>query len=142
MRKQNGITLISVIIYVISMLIVISIIATITTYFYRNINVDNDDNQNFIMKYTKLNTVLSVEINKTGNKIIDVKENSEAGNYIIFSTGNQYTFINNKIYKNRMKIIDDVENCKFSYEYIDSSYKITVEITANGLTKTMNYTIK
>ena len=40
MKKQNGVTLISIMIYIISMLIIISIIATLTSYFYKNINVN------------------------------------------------------------------------------------------------------
>jgi len=54
------------------------------------------------------------EINRENNEIIECKtsvENESKLSYIIFSSGNQYTFKSdsNSIYKNNIKISEDVE---------------------------------
>ena len=41
MKTEKGVTLISVTIYVIVMLIVVSIITVLTVYFYRNVDVNS-----------------------------------------------------------------------------------------------------
>lgn len=153
MKKETGITLISVIIYVISMLIVISIIATITGFFYKNVNTDTV-NQDIMSQYSKFNSIFSVEVNRYGNQIIEVgteegisnKQGEDefiSGTYIVFSSGNQYTFLNNSLYKNNMKIAENVQGT-FSYQYINSEYKIKVMISSENenKSKVLNYTIK
>ena len=52
-------------------------------------------------------------INNTLNNISAYKS-IEA--YIVFSSGNQYTFKNNAIYKNKTKICDNIEFCAFTLE--------------------------
>lgn len=153
MKKERGITLISVIIYVISMLIVISIIATITGFFYKNVNTDTTS-QDIMSQYSKFNSIFSVEVNRYGNRILEVgteegisKKQGEdefiSGTYIVFSSGNQYTFQNNSLYKNNMKIAENVQGT-FSYQYINSEYKIKVLVSSENQSKSkvLNYTIK
>ena len=135
MKSNKGITLTSLIIYVIGLTIMVATIATLTTFFYKNI--DAGDINNDKTQYTKFSSVFSNEINRKNNRVLDCKtlENDEAEeSYIIFSSGNQYTY-NKKsksIYKNSSKVCDNVEKCSFSYIYEDSKFKITVEFkTAN-----------
>ena len=139
MKNNNGITLTSVIIYVIGMIIMVSTIATLTSFFYKNIDIAdiNDDTT----QYTKFSSIFSEDINKENNYIIDCKnttENDVKVSYIIFSSGNQYTYTseNNSIYKNNVKICENVEDCDFSYIFADSKYTIKV----NFKTKTINMT--
>ena len=56
--------------------------------------------------------------------------------YIVFSSGNQYTFMNNSIYKNNIKICKNIQDCDFSYIYNYPNYKITV----NFKTETIDMT--
>ncbi len=128
MKNNKGITITSLIIYVLGMIIVIAIIATLTSFFYKNINI-SEINKDKTTQYTQFSSVFSDEINKENNSVIDCKttiENNEKISYIIFSTGNQYTFKNNSIYKNKIKICTNIENCDFSYTYKDSKYFIKV----------------
>lgn len=139
MKSEKGITLISLIIYVIGMAIVIALVSTLTSYFYKNIDIDSVSN--YTSEYTKFTSVILDEINKEGNKIIESKSTNKNGkqvNYIIFSSGNQYTFMeeNNSIYKNNIKICQNIELCKFSYEYIDLKYKLKVEIKTGNIDNT------
>lgn len=138
MKNNKGVTLTSVIIYVIGMAIVIGTISTLTSFFYNNIEVSeiNDDSTT---QYTKFSSIFLEEINKENNFIVDCKtttENGEKISYIIFYTGNQYTFKNNSIYKNKIKICQNIDDCDFSYSFVDSVYKIKV----NFKTKTIDMT--
>lgn len=134
MKKNNrGITLTSLLIYVIGMTIAIGTIATLTSFFYSNVNVEglNDDTTTQFSEFTNL---MLNEISKTNNSVVDCKTDENDGkiSYIIFSSGNQYTFKNNSIYKNNIKICNNVEDCEFSYKFIDSQYKIKINFkTAN-----------
>ena len=129
MKDNRGITLTSLIIYVIGMVIVVSLIATLTTFFYKNVNVDNISKDT--TQYTKFSNLFLDEINKKDNDIVECKTTEEDGqkiSYIIFSDGNQYTYKaeNKSVYKNKIKICKDVEECEFSYIYIDSTYQIKI----------------
>ena len=138
MKNNRGVTLTSILIYVIGMAIVIGIISSLTSFFYKNIDVSeiNDDSAT---QYTKFSSIFLEEINKENNAVIDCKtttENGEKISYIIFYTGNQYTFKNNSIYKNKIKICQNIDDCDFSYSFVDSIYKIKV----NFKTKTIDMT--
>lgn len=132
MKSNKGVTLTSLIIYVIGMTIMVSIIATLTSFFYKNIDI-GDINSN-TTQYTKFTSILSEEVNKKNNSVIDCQSLTDGVSYIVFSSGNQYTFNqkSNSVYRNNVKICDNIDKCDFSYTYIDSKYKIKVSFkTAN-----------
>ncbi len=139
MKDNRGITLTSLIIYVIGMVIVVSLIATLTTFFYKNVNVDNISKDT--TQYTKFSNLFLDEINKKDNEIVECKTTEEDGqkiSYIIFSDGNQYTYKaeNKSVYKNKIKICKDVEECEFSYIYIDSTYQIKINFKTSSVNMT------
>lgn len=136
MKNNKGITLTSLIIYVIGMTIMVATIATLTSFFYKNINVGNINTDT--TQYTKFSSIFSEEINRKNNKVIECKEFTNGISYIIFSSGNQYTFNENSkaIYKNNIKICENVEECKFSYTFVDSKYKITVSFKSGSINMT------
>ena len=146
MNNNKGITLISLMIYVIGMTIILGIIATITSFFYNNVNIE-DLNEDTTTQYTKFSSIFLEEINTENNKVIECKtlvENDEQINYIIFSSGNQYTF-NSKsksIYKNKIKICKNIDNCEFSYTFGDSKYKIKVKFKAKNIDNEIEYILK
>ena len=132
MKSNKGVTLTSLIIYVIGMTIMVSIIATLTSFFYKNIDI-GDINSN-TTQYTKFTSILSEEVNKKNNSVIDCQSLTDGVSYIVFSSGNQYTFNqeSKSVYRNNVKICDNIDRCDFSYTYIDSKYKIKVSFeTAN-----------
>ena len=81
MKNNRGITLTSVIIYVIGLIVVVGTISTITTYFYKNIKVDeiNDDSNT---QYTQFSSVFLKEINKEGNYVVETKTEKDENNNI------------------------------------------------------------
>lgn len=138
MENNRGITLTSLIIYVIGMAIIIGVISALTTYFYKNIDVSeiNDDSTT---QYTKFSSIFLEETNKENNYVVDCKtvvENEQKTSYIIFATGNQYTFKNNAIYKNKIKICQNIDDCDFSYTFVDSVYKIKVDFKTKNIDMT------
>ena len=140
MKNNKGITLTSLIIYLIGMTIVVGTIATLTSFFYKNINVE-DINDDTSTQYTKFSSIFSDEINIENNAVIDCKTSMENGikiSYIIFSSGNQYTFNseNNSIYKNKIKICEKVDDCDFSYLFVDSKYAIKVNFKTKSIDMT------
>ena len=136
MSNNKGITMTSLLIYVLGMVIAVSIIATLTSFFYKNVNVGNINNDT--TQYTKFSIIFSKEIERKNNEIIECKTTGKDENkisYIIFSSGNQYTFMgkNNAIYKNNVKICQNIDNCDFTYKYVDSKYAITVNFKTDGI---------
>ena len=121
MRTDKGLTLISVTIYIIVMLMIVAIITVLTSYFYKNIDI-RSTNQNLNQQYTKFNSYFIKEVNTKGNKVIDIQspiplkedidtqKNTDKQNYIMFSSGNQYTYIpeNKGIYMNKVKIAQNI----------------------------------
>ena len=138
MKNNRGITLTSIIIYVIGMTIIIALISTLTSFFYKNINVENL-NSDTATQYTKFSSIFTEEINRENNYIIDCDTN-----YIIFYSGNQYTYKseNKSIYKNQIKICENVDRCEFSYTLIDGKYTIKVEFQAGNINLTGNDAIE
>ena len=87
MKNNEGITLTSLIIYVIGMIIAIATITTLISYFSKNVKLEALGDST--AEYTKFSSIVSDETNKRGNKIIDCKTTGEGKNkvsYIIFST--------------------------------------------------------
>ncbi len=148
MRTQTGVTLISVTIYVIVMVIVVAVITVLTSYFYKNVDI-TATRQDLNQQYTKFNTYFIEEVNKKGNKILDIGETQEDDEnaiqkYIVFSSGNQYTYIpqNKGIYINQVKIAENITNCTFtSQEDENGKTIVTVVIQGDNFEKTTTYTL-
>lgn len=119
MKTENGVSLISLIIYLIVFTTVVAIVANISNYFYKNVTL-SDNSLKLNEQFLKFNSYLTKEINTKGNTIENIGEKEIAENkkmnYIVFSsTKNQYSFINNEIYFNQTKICSNVGSCKFEY---------------------------
>lgn len=156
MRTEKGVTLITVTIYIIVMLIMISIITVLTSYFYKNVDIQSIS-QNFNQQYTKFNSYFVKEVNKRGNKVVDIQsvsipkdeeENAETNtsqqNYIVFSSGNQYTYIpkNQGIYMNKVKIAQNITGCTFSiHKEENEKTTVTVTILGDNFERETNYTL-
>ena len=108
-KKEKGVTLISLTIYVVVMVLVIALIAVITSFFYNNvINIDKEAVE--LAELNKLNLYMIEETEKEGNSIETI---SSDGKKITFNNGNAYTIQDNGIYQNSIRICKDV-NTKVS----------------------------
>lgn len=139
MKSPKGVTLISLTIYIIVMAIVVAMVAVISTYFYTNVK-DTSDTINPMTEYTKFNSFFLDEVNYSNIKVLECKEN-----YIAFDNGIQYTFIaeNKGIYRNKVKIVSEVESCTFGYKIKNGKRVVTVNMKiekANA--RNVEYTLK
>lgn len=148
-KSEKGITLTSLIIYVIAMLITVTIITVVTGYFKKNVNPD-PETYTFMGEFTKFQSYFSEEVNRDKNKILEIYngEGTEQS-YVAFSSGNQYTFVpnNHAVYQNNVKIASGVQTCKFkeTNENGKSAIIVTLEIKGNSETtsqiRTTTYTL-
>lgn len=143
MKSQNGITLISLTIYVIAMAIVVGTVAIISTFFYSNMN-DTTHDLNPITEYTKFNSFFSDEVNHSNIKILDCGTTEDGQNYIVFDNGVQYTYIpeNQGIYRNQVKIARGVTNCTFTKNIQNGKNIVNVVFEAGNRTRETTYTLE
>ena len=85
MKSQRGITITSLIVYIIGMIIIVGIMSVITTNFYKNVNKMSSE-INPSTEFTKFNSYFSAEINKYDIRVLECKESSYQ-NYIVFDNG-------------------------------------------------------
>ena len=118
MKNEKGITLISLIIYIILLSIVIAIVSNITKSFYSNVN-DFDSETESVVSVLQFNMYFVNDIKKDniavksiGNNYIILSYEDEEGNEIDID----YTMQNNALYRGKVKICDDVESAEFSMQ--------------------------
>ena len=139
MKSQKGITLISLTIYIIVMVIVVTVVALISNYMFKNMNSVSEAIDP-LTEYIRFNSFFTEEVNTSGIKILDCQDD-----YILFDNNVQYTFVeaNEAIYLNKAKIAKNVTNCTFSVSENDGKKQINVQITLDdNETKNTTYTLK
>ncbi len=142
MKSQKGITLTSLVVYVIGLALVVGIMAVITTNFYKNVN-NNISSIDPINEYTKFNSYFTNEVNQYNIKVLDCNQTDEQ-NYIVFDNGVQYTFVkqNKGIYQNKIKICKDVEECTFSTGIKNGNDIVTINMKIGDKEYQNEYTLK
>lgn len=138
MKSQRGVTLTSLATYIMLVLIIVGILATITANFRNNIKEINKEGTNN-SEIDKFNIYFLKEVKKQGNEVEAISDNE-----ILFTMGNKYTFKDdNSIYLNdNIKIAENIEKCVFSNSLVDGKKVITVIIKANNAEeKTMEYVL-
>lgn len=139
MKSQKGITLISLTIYIIVMVIAIAIISVISMYFYTNTSTLSKT-INPLTEYTKFNSFFSDEMNHSNLKILACESN-----YIVFDNGVQYTYIqeNQGVYRNQVKICNDVQKCEFQNKIKNGKNVVAITIKiGTSQEKNVDYTLK
>ncbi len=123
MKSQKGITLTSLTIYILLVLVIVGIIATITASFRDNINDMNSEGVNH-SEIDKFSVYFLREVKRQGNSVITVSDTE-----IVFNTGNKYTFKENSIYLNdNIQIAENIENCAFMKRIENNKEIIQVKI--------------
>ena len=129
MKDNKGITLANLVVYVVGFTIIIGIVTVIISFINKNI-VQMNEATDRVAEYSKFNLAFVEEVKKINNEITNVTSNS-----IEFSSGNKYTFQDNKIYLNKAALVNNVKKCKF--EVINLDYKQVVAVNmeiGNGTT--------
>jgi len=128
--SNKGVTLISVIIYVLVMTIVVGIIATITSFFYANV-VTLEEGINGETEFSKFNIFFLEDTKVSGNTVTDIDQN---GSYIVFKNGNKYSFLGDGIYLNKVKLSKNISSCEFEVirNYDKTSVKVLITVEDNN----------
>jgi len=120
MKSQKGITLVSVAIYIVLVMVVLGILATVTLNFQKGIKEINGEGTK-IAEVNKFNMYFLQEIKKKGNDIVLCTNNE-----ISFLTGDKYVFDSNNGTINLVELDNDgtinktielannIETCTFS----------------------------
>ena len=141
MKKEKGITLMSLVIYVFLMIIMVGIMSSITINFSENMD-ELQGNVKDVIEFGKFNNFFIKEVKTTDNKVDHISDKS---NYILFTTGNSFSIINNEIYYNNTRICQGVETMQISLgKNGDGLDKSIVNVTLNfkSFNKSINYKIE
>lgn len=152
MSNQRGVTLISLTIYIIALTVIISILATITTFFYKNVN-DAQEELLPLTEFTNFNAFFSVDANSESLRI-KACHSDDSYSYIIFYNINSleqigYVYVKNDkaIYRydneSKVKIARGVENCTFEEgeKIVNGKSKIKITIKIQDKTEDYSYMI-
>ena len=139
MRSQKGITLTSLVIYVIVMAAVIGLMGAVINTFYQNTDNIQKDTQD-IIEFNNFNTYLLKEIKKKYNKIDSIKDN-----YVLFTSGNSFSLVNESICYNNIEICKGVKGITVKQgingDGVDDTV-IYITINFENFSKSMNYKIE
>lgn len=163
MKLQKGVTMISLILYVSSFLIVTVVVARITTFFYNNVEIlDTTIGSN--SQYNKLNLYMLNECKKRGNSLVAWKNNDSAAatdtpsnlgglttpgseTFITFrnedGTKNSFIYVatEKNLYYNSIKLCEDVDDFKFKIDYSSGKTVLKVFINIDGTAFTTEYVV-
>lgn len=143
MKASKGITLISLIMYIIGLCITLGILSVVTNMFYKNTDYLINNSKN-VSEYNKFAMYFIEDVKK--NKTAQITENKD-GKEIIFEDGTTYTYVTNSdfsIYRNKVKICNRIGFCKFTKreETVNDVKKtiinVHIAIKANGIFETTN----
>lgn len=128
MKSEKGITLTSLVIYVIGITIIFAVVANLTIYFNKNSRTIEYTTNNSA-QITRLNQYLINDTKKENAQIIEINEN------IITIQANgetiKYTYDKDSkgIYRNKVKIANDVKSLEIKKEIIYEKTKLSLNIT-------------
>ena len=140
-KNNKGVTLVSLAVYVVLMLAVVAAVAA----FKNNIdeNIDSmGEYTSVVPEINKMNMYMLGETNIENNKVL--KRNSD-GTYIAFSSGNEYLFSDNNLYKNSIKILTNINSCTFEVGKENNNDVLYVNFELGGdevVDKTLKYVMK
>lgn len=139
MKKEKGITLVSLVLYVIVMAIVIVVMSEIINNFYNNTTTVQGNVQE-IVEFSKFNNYFLSEVKTNNNKV-----DSVSTNYILFSSGNSFSLSNNVIYYNNKRVCEGVTNMQIQLgrdgDGLDETI-INVTLEFNNYKKSINYKLE
>lgn len=161
MKSEKGVTLISLLTYIAVLLTVMVIVGRITGFFNKGLDIVDADNQAstdisklnycFLMetKNTQAEENITANINfmqssGQGYEFPNTTEETTTdtkGQAIKFlNTNNVISFVNNKVYYNKVKICDNVQD--FWIDYNSTNNAIDVEMTIDGQEFSQTYTFR
>ena len=160
MKSQKGITMVSLILYVASFLVITATIAGITTFFYSNIEIlDGSIASN--SQYNKFNLYFLNECKKQDNKLLAWRESESSKDIVNLSNattiedkfitfkdgqGNKNSFIynpsSNDLYYNSIKLCDQVDDFQIKVDQTTGKSILKIFIKIDGTAFSTDYVLK
>lgn len=140
MKEEKGITLASLIVYIIATITVLSVLAAIIANFTSNLSTLSTE-KSIEQKLGNFNLYFIKDVKEIGNSVDEIGQD---GSWIRFSNGDAYELQNEKIIffdSNHiaMTLLEDVDTCTFSIDN-NNPNKINVFIELSDSTrKTLSY---
>ncbi|MCI9063743.1 MAG: hypothetical protein HFJ17_03985 [Clostridia bacterium] len=148
MKSNRGVTLTSLIIYVIVFSFVIGTAAMLTKYFRQNVD-ETVISVNTPEQYSKFTTYLTEDINSVNFDDIEGNDSGTQINirladgtfHIYLYEGDQIYFVeqNGVAPNKKIKLCSNISNCQFDYD--SGTKKLNVKITINEITYNNTYNI-
>ena len=150
MKNNKGITLTSLVIYIIGLVVLVGTMATLTRYFYNNLDQTTLENK-VSKEYTEFTNYITNDINS--NKIENVfirEEGKEVLIKFIDYKSHKYTFTEDSIYYveikdnqelKRVRLSKDVDNVNSLFSLNSKVLGVKVQFK-NGVVYNASYTIQ
>ena len=120
LKGEKGITLTSLVIYIIVFVIIIAIMANISNYFYSNIG-EIKDSPKYVAEFNKFSMFFIADV-KRNTEIFTISEDS-----LQFADGTKYEYRDNSIYRNNEEISKYVKSFSFEKKpYVINSFSKTL----------------
>lgn len=151
MRSNRGVTLTSVIIYVIGLSIIVALLGTFTGYFHKNLSeITMRENEN--EQYSRFISYITKDVNSENLIFVQTEVNGEESIIFKFGDGTEHQFImiNDKIYyidvtagnEKKIKLCENVsseDGSIFSYE--NKQININFNIGDTKFSTTLNVNV-
>ena len=143
MRNQKGVTMVSLVIYIVAFSIIIGIVATVTTFFSNNISGLNET-AGKSAEYNKF-VIYMYEYTKKGYNAIIGNYGENSNPYIVFEKGQErviFEKVDDKLYMNNAEICDNVQDFETRLETNDKGNQILkTKIQINDTVYSNDFTI-
>ena len=139
-KKEKGITLVSLSAYVVLLMLIIGMIAV----FKNNMEEEMAEISEYTSIVSEINMIHMFMLSETTELDNSIVKRTGDGSYIEFSSGNYYLFSNNTLYKNNIKIVENIKKCSFDYIDENSQEYLQLHVEFNGeppISKYLKYSI-
>ena len=136
MHLKNGITMMSLVIYISGFLIVICVVSGITSFFYGNSTLMTQELYSS-SEFNKINLYLVKESEQKGNRVKEISPNLE------FSNGDKFLYdsANKLLYYNSICLCEDVQDFTVQSEYTSGKEVISVKVEFTNKSYSCKYTM-
>lgn len=110
MREEKGISLISLVVYIIGMIVVMAVVGTLLSFYNNNV-VSMNDTADVNMELNKFIAKMIEETKEAGNQVMDISDKT-----VRFKSGNTYTYGDNRIYENTIVVSNYVKDFSVNLE--------------------------